>query len=282
MLRWHIRPAEMNNSHSKKSACKVGNNTPLDVLSRSLRLVSHNLTTMLVSVNHLSPELFWPQQSQPLSPNENDKLNWPNLEIFEVRTSIETASGSYALLGPDENLPHQSFPGRDEAEEDLSYVLEDEDYWRLIGENPKHYFRTRPEHEYFNLLAVAIAKAASQMPKLKLLTFKMSADERKDYEFRYLTTTISSRSFPSRFPYASHPDDDGDDYGFPRTEWMFGCGQAQLMGWKQPLEATKLWKEKCGDVVDNHIVTWEFSGRMNLSSYLPEQGHWRRTRDPDL
>jgi len=40
---------------------------------------------------------------------------------------------------------------------------------------PCQHFRVRPEPEYFDILAVSIARAATCMPKLLAMTFHMTA-----------------------------------------------------------------------------------------------------------
>src|SRR3954471_12248500 len=61
-----------------------------DILSTSLRLLSTNLTTLAVTVNHISPSLFWDAKI-PFS--DSQSILWPNLRILDVRTGFETADG---------------------------------------------------------------------------------------------------------------------------------------------------------------------------------------------
>ncbi|KAF1992566.1 hypothetical protein K402DRAFT_458943 [Aulographum hederae CBS 113979] len=207
--------------------CSVGDfGQKIDHFSCSVRATSYFLTSLILTVGMISPELFWP--ANPVPNGQNNELFWPNLETFKVITSMCTAYGTYALENPDRRYVHRFNPW-EAGSYDWETELDDE-----IG----FYNRQRPDHQYHNTLAMSIAKAASRMPRLKDLKLLMKTDwtrKFKRHEFSFRAEAVPC--------------------GNPRVQWSFECNEAQLLGWQPPLEARDLWIEKCGPSLQEDIVT---------------------------
>jgi hypothetical protein len=150
-----------------------------DILSTSLHLLSTNLTTFAVTVNHITTSLFW--SKKVLFPNTGTVL-WPNLSVLDIRTGFQTADGKYwmrlASTFPAQ-LPDSIYQDEDEDEDlethDECYLL-----GKFLGYWPLRLFRIRPEPELFNELAISIARAAVCMPKLKYMNFEFDSFHRKE------------------------------------------------------------------------------------------------------
>jgi hypothetical protein len=210
-----------------------------DKLSRSIRTFSSTLTELTLCGTHFSPEIFWPASKEERIPE------WPHLKRFTIKTSQETADGKYLLLERDERYPPHI--GRD-----IPTELENPDAMELMIENnpplqilvdmalwPTYRFRMRPDGNLLTEYALAIAQAARRMPKLEILSF-----------FVY-TYTFDSRA-PLGFIFIADREMNG-----PRTDWFFDCCAQQLLGWTQPEEASRVWREKCGDTLEESVITEE-------------------------
>jgi hypothetical protein len=192
----------------------------------------------------LSPEVFWPIS------DSRTELRWPFLKTIIIRTSQETEDGNYYLLPPDERFKYsaQEPPLEVRDPEVMEEMLEDEPYLAIVQEMgiiPNYSFRIRPDHSLFSKWSIAIAQAAQNMPALRLLSFQIQ-------KYSYWS---SEESYG--FNYIAQQRDGGP----PRTDWVFMCPYEQLLGWKQPEEASKLWKTKCGNDLVESIITKECSAK---------------------
>jgi hypothetical protein len=212
----------------------------VDHLSDSIRDFSQNLTELTVSDAPFSAEIFWPSKPTTRVPQ------WPHLKRYIVRTPVETAIGNYSLLGPDVELPHIRVEPPLEVEVPiylegmLAYNADLTDSYR-IGLFPKYQFRIRPDHDNFTNLAIAIARATTNMPKLELLIYHINRGRDQIERFWGFSYEVGENNRP------------------PRTDWAFCCPYEQLMGWAQPEEATTLWKNKCGDYLEESIITQDLN-----------------------
>ena len=210
----------------------------IDVLSESVHRFSKNLTKLLLRATQLSSALFWPPSGSPQRPQ------WPNLRHFKVLTTIETAQGGYALLPADKSQPHVRISTElDGMNLNPGHQPEDPDRqkeWE-VGLWPEHEIRQRPDPIFFDNLAISIAQAASNMPKLERMMYSTVEDG--------ISISLGHYVF-SFFSAAKNGEP-------PRIDWVFGCNEAQLLGWKIPCEASRLWKDKCvGNLVES-IITYE-------------------------
>ena len=164
-----------------------------------------------------------------------------------IRTSQETEDGNYYLLAADERFTHsvQESPLEVRDPEIMEEMLEDEPYLAIVQEMgliPNYSFRMRPDRAIFSQWAIAIARAAQNMPELSLLSFQIQK------------TSYWSSEEAYGFNYIAQQRNGGPP---PRTDWVFMCPYAQLLGWKQPEEASKLWKTKCGSGLVESIISKE-------------------------
>ncbi|KAF1980711.1 hypothetical protein K402DRAFT_399203 [Aulographum hederae CBS 113979] len=197
----------------------------VDHFSCSVRAASYLLTSLTLSVGMISPEVFWPANS--ITQDQNNEVFWPNLETFKVNTSMCTAYGTYAMEKPDLRFVHRFNPH-------AAHLYD----WEVELEGVDFYSRQRPDHKYHDTLCVSIAKAASRMPRLKVLKLLMRTQwtrELKRHEFSFRAEAVPC--------------------GNPRVQWSFECNEAQLLGWQPPREACDLWKEKCGPSLQEDVVT---------------------------
>jgi hypothetical protein len=227
------------NNDDRKSVWNLSDNTDKS-LPRSLRVFSVFLTELKFTASHLSPEVFW-----PMAGGVTD-LRWPFLKSIIIRTSHETEDGKYYLLPPDERFDYnaQEPPLEVRDPEVMELMLEDEPDLAIVQEMgliPMYSFRIRPDHSIFSQWAVAIAQAAQNMPALRLLSFQIQGDTHGRAEESYGFNHIAQQR----------------DGGPPRTDWVFMCPNEQLLGWKQPEEASKLWKTKCGNSLVESIISKE-------------------------
>jgi hypothetical protein len=210
----------------------------LDLFSRSLRQYSLSLAKLVLKANQLSAELFWPADESITDPY------WPNLHTLAIRTSTETAEGRWVLHPQDPRFAFFEYAeDMDWDFEDLEELIANSEQLTVefeSGTYPQHTFRARPEHTFFNTLAMSIARAASNMPKLKELLYDMESSARDPSGDRI-----------HGYAFSFHG---GDDKQPPRTDWVFPCYHGQLIGWSQPAEASRVWKEKCGGGLIENVL----------------------------
>jgi hypothetical protein len=94
-----------------------------------------------------------------------------------------------------------------------------------------------PDLGLFNELAVAIARSAQKMPKLQVLSFQIKKNSPSDAK-------------PCGFNFIAGQADRP-----PRADWAFRSTRQMLRGWISPDEASRLWKIKCGDALEESIIT---------------------------
>lgn len=212
-----------------------------DLFSQSLRQYSLSLKQLVMKANQLSPEVFWPEKDSAAAPY------WPDLHTLAIRTTAHTANGQWALQVADERFPYPDWGDREDwihELDELPEAIEDNEELMAdyeIGNYPQHAFRIRPDHKFFDKLAISIARATSNMPKLKQLMYDME--------------TSGAECEHHRFKGYAFSYDCGDDQNPPRTDWIFPCDHGQLLGWTQPAEASELWRKKCGaGLVQNILV----------------------------
>ena len=254
-----------------------------DLLSRSLREASRNLTSLALQVSQLSPELFWPAHNDESPIGDTLFFAWQNLKNLAVSSSIETAAGNYCLLPADPRYPHPEpqldqdeygSPGESLHSEDLEDLEDSERQDRETGQHPVRLFRIRPDHGFFNDLAISVARAASRMPKLESLTLVLSAPN-SDTVDGYRGYALYFRIGNGWHRAWCEPEEDAGidqrELSKPRLEWVFQCPEKQLLGWAQPEEASRLWREKTPDI-ELDVLTFELKDENG-------DGEWRRKRD---
>lgn len=256
-----------------------------DILSTSLHLLSTNLTTLAVTVNHITASLFWNEKI--IFPKTGAVL-WPNLSILDIRTGFETADGKYWMRPASTfpaQLPNSNYEDEDEDEDEhLEYYGDFYHLGKSLGLWPLRLFRMRPEPELFNELAISIARAASCMPKLKYMNFEFDSLNRNQSErFRYkhfltyegwafyFRANNEARFASKYFGSASNGHEPGPDrtnIERPRTEWVFQIPYSEVQ-WQEPEEAQELWRAKFAQI-DLDLVTLDYNDEIG--------GTWERRR----
>lgn len=239
------------------------------------RYCGAHLTELSLNVNHISPSLFWPSNASITS----SIPLWPNLSTMDIRTGFETAAGSYWMRSDSAypaNTHHLKYY--------FDYEPDSSDSSNTaLAKSPVMYFRIRPEPSLFDALAVSIASAISQMPKLAYLNIEFNAHHRgpktewsehfKNYEgwacyFRAGNNArFASPCFRSEWP---DPGPDWTNIERPRLEWVFQCPFAEVQ-WKQPDEADALWRERFPDI-DFDLIPLVYQGYKWYDT-------WERRRD---
>jgi hypothetical protein len=225
----------------------------VDIFSQCLRTLSLNLTRLYISASHISAELFWPQNddSNSLQPR------WPHLRDFELDTTIESAHGYYMLLPVTENLPHRPiYNTLIIPSHTLRDYLGRSQY--VDSRSPQFLMRIRPDEKLFNGLAMSIARAMKQMPKVERLLYRAN----QFLMAQYIVPSYFSFSF-----YAANMERD-----LNMVDWVFSCHEAQLSGWHMPDEVVSIWKSKCGEQLQIGTIT-------NNTIEYPRRGWLRRTED---
>ncbi|KZM26778.1 hypothetical protein ST47_g2085 [Ascochyta rabiei] len=119
---------------------------------------------------YISAALFWGPEN---SSSGSCATIWPNLRVLDVSTGLERSTGDYWLRSAAE-YPYRErydFPEPEDSDSDHP----DSEMWRLAGRWPSRQFRTRPEPKFFDELAISIAHAAANMPKLEYLDLEFNA-----------------------------------------------------------------------------------------------------------
>lgn len=108
-----------------------------------------------------------------------------------------------------------------------------------MGLWPEHKFRMRPDGNLFTQYAFGHCQAARRMPKLEFLYF-------------FVDKVDSEYWAQDGFVFIADKSING-----PRTDWLFKSGEQQLLGRTQPDEASRIWRENCGDALDESVITKE-------------------------
>jgi hypothetical protein len=251
----------------------------IDTLSRALGHFSTQLTSLAISLNQISPDLFWDLEIP--FPASARPILWPSLTNFHIVTGLETSAGTYSLRGADRSFPYP--PIHLQMDHDWTSDSDDwDDEARLeheLGNEPIYGFRIRPKPAYFNTLALSIARAAVCMPKLAALSLEIlshyycepyNEGRYHGWGFHFRSGNAAKtgrRSLPERYEDTKIDD---IDLEHPRTEWVFECPHLQVQ-WEEPEEAKTLWQEKFADV-DFDVITMEYDEDT-------EHRHWERRRD---
>ncbi|OCK72956.1 hypothetical protein K432DRAFT_448044 [Lepidopterella palustris CBS 459.81] len=258
--------APMNQNFSPPSLLSNGSHS-IDVFSRSLRIFSQRMTSLTITASQLSPELFWPQTEISNTSNVETPPYWPHLKILQIRTEIITASGKW-ILGPAEpKFPHPEWDNPVESRPSSPNAAESDRLQRTVGAKPNITFRCKPDPVFFDALALAIALAASSMPKLEALNFKMyaygfegtrSGEEFDGYDGYSFSYRCGAKRCGSKSKGAWNMENRVNRVLVmnPRTEWVFQVGENQV-AWTQPEEAARLWREKCGPELEEDVCMKE-------------------------
>jgi hypothetical protein len=207
----------------------------LDVFSAAVRTISLNLTTLHLHASHLSAELFWPQRHDQNSSIPPPPPRWPNLVELKVVTSIECAQGQYILLDADESVPRPDIS----VDSPMADAFSDADI--ELGYTWQHMTRIRPDHGLFNSLSGAMARAMTQMPRLRRFLYKTEG------------LPIESVDGGSGFGVSCRHDGGVGT----RVDWVFACNEAQLLGWRMPDEAVDLLWRRWGGGLSVAYITNE-------------------------
>ena len=250
----------------------------IDVPSGAIRQLSTHLTTLAINLNHISPALFW-DPGNPFTRSSSQAF-WPNLTTLDIRAGLETAAGDYCMQGVENyTLPNSySYSDSDsdsDSDPDLVTCTHREyrfrPFDRSAGDLPYRSFRFRPETEYFDTLAVSIARAAFHMPKLMSISLYMTSakspfHDRSNHRhsglfFRAGNGAIKAYGRLQRPHFYAVPSIDCHDLETPRSEWVFQCPFSQLH-WEEPEEAKTLWRARFPDMIFD-IVThaWNVSAQ---------------------
>lgn len=155
------------------------------------------------------------------------------------------------LLEPDLNHPHDEiwdeFASGGEDEEDSSFPFGECD----------HISRLRPCHSLFNELIIVVAHAMSQMPKLRKLVYRTEG------------VSVYESHWPCDFAFCCYQDGVGND-AKTRMDWLFGCHDAQLLGWRIPEEVPGILRQRWGSELKIAYTT---------DGELDERGWIRKTSD---
>lgn len=237
-----------------------------DELSYSIRAFSLNLTEINLIGTQFSSELFWPAGKDEKIPK------WHHLKRFTIQASQETADGRYLLLAADERFPYEQppqAPTEIRRPDYLDDAIEEEPELKVLLEMglwPQYTYRLRPCGDLLTKYASAIARAAQNMPKLEVLSFqilKAKTETEAVFGFHFVA---------------------GRDRRLPQTEWFFQCGYQQLLGWEQPDEASNIWKEKCGETLEESLITEEYDSDNNKFFQRKfrdgRQTKWSSSADP--
>jgi len=143
------------------------------------------------------------------------------------------------LLEADKNHPHEEiwvepeYLDIDDASSDIQ-----------LGNSRQHWTRIRPCHSLFDELSTAMAHAMNQMPKLRKLMY-MTAGLRD-----------GSTDGTSDFAFSCYHDGVGDD-ARTRIDWVFGCNNAQMLGWHVPDEVLEMLNQRWGSGLSVAYITKE-------------------------
>jgi hypothetical protein len=267
----------------------------VDYLSKSIHHISVHLTTLAIRLSYISAAIFWDLDVSPAGSSET--LTWPNLRILDISTGLERSTGDYWLRSAADYPHHPRFdyPG---AEDSDSEDAETEAY-RKVGSWPPRRFRTRPEPDFFDELAVCISRAAAAMPKLEYFDLEFNASHQgllepditlfhqglghrggfnpnvhHQYEgwafyFRASNEARFASKYPKLYWFEHEPGLDRTEIERPRTEWVFQCPYGEVQ-WEEPEAAKALWREKRPQI-DSDLVTLGEGGRA-----------WERRRNGEL
>ncbi|KAF7533699.1 hypothetical protein G7054_g6866 [Neopestalotiopsis clavispora] len=126
-----------------------------DPFSIALRGVSqHCISFTLDGTVVFDANLFWPQ---PLSATVDETPYWARLEEFRVTNSMASPSGTW-LFHADPSAPRQPAPSPEHLADSPEV---------LAGDDPEYFYRVHLDHDYFENLCQAAARAAARMPRLK-------------------------------------------------------------------------------------------------------------------
>jgi hypothetical protein len=267
------------NHDIKPSSLLVGGT---DNFSRALNNLSTHLTTLAISANYLTPEIFRVPRLDRPGPT---LAVWPNLKILDIRTGFERADGQYWMRGPDTSTPVP--PIYTTGFDNDTYERFDEEYLheKALGIWPRHDYLLRPEPVLFDELSMSIAHAVSHMPKLVYFNLGFWAPN-FDYSYKQVKRELDYKGWGFYFRASNEakrahgyfynrslfetPGIDLTDIERPRTEWVFQCPYLQVQ-WKEADEAKDLWRRRFPNV-DFDVVTQGYNPKV-VGKF------WERRRD---
>ncbi|WAO84778.1 F-box domain-containing protein [Fusarium falciforme] len=128
-----------------------------DILSQELRHFSQRdgLQQFLVDAS-VDSNILWPESQDP----ESKLPTWPNLSVFHVELNAVLPSGEWIQM---------RHPEAEEDEFDGNFDWDDAPYSEIPGEEYEKRFDCTYNPIHFERFALATARAASRMPKIKEL-----------------------------------------------------------------------------------------------------------------
>ncbi|CAG8958231.1 hypothetical protein HYFRA_00000585 [Hymenoscyphus fraxineus] len=141
---------EVPSHHRKPGHARLTAGSPYDQLSSSLRLYSHNLTSLTLS-GHFDASLFWP----PRDETSASQPTWPNLVQLKVMFNQVSPSGDFHFTG------HQ--PDADDA---------DDEYCQ---------FREHGDEATLNPFLTAFSNAVQNMPVLEQFMLECELGDEAGY-----------------------------------------------------------------------------------------------------
>lgn len=130
-----------------------------------------------------------------------------------------------------------------------------------VGDFEYHKGGSRPSHEIFDTLSLAMARAMKQMPKLRKFLYRMDdldtvilSSETCWYGFSCFHIShgdvLEECHSPTTDSYSSIADESKT-----RIDWIFTCTAAELQGWQIPDKAKDMLHGRWGDRLDIGIIT---------------------------
>ncbi|KAK8115296.1 hypothetical protein PG999_007365 [Apiospora kogelbergensis] len=219
----------------------------IDIVSEAVRqLAEAGILTELKLVDILvSPDLFQDRRhSDSTSPTGQAAaaLPWPAMRSFIVHSGIVAPGGAWYYTGdPGAVTPMSS------AE---SGILEDgmEDDDSDDDEGPAHWWRTRPDPDLFNPLALAMSAAVLRMPRLQAGALTVGSDH----------GLCDDLALQCAVPGEPFCESMGDGMRFADMEyrrwktWIGGKTE-----WEVPAQVRDNWKEFVGEAGKISVVVYE-------------------------
>ncbi len=245
-----------------------------DDLSLALHKLSQspNLTDLTLQGDIvISPSFFWPKHQntrQSTEPDPNPDLElplWPQLQHLEF-LNVTLPNGDWFYLrdpddpedddeGTDEDAaiapdlePDDSVHSSDSDNSEVPEFFNDQLESRLDGSAPGHHFRKVLDADKIQPMLIAMAHAATRMPKIRRLALSLGMESLGGVQVEYLA--------PGGEPGPGGTQgDEGEEWERANSEkktWRVFVGQESK--WKVPEELVALWKEMGSAHGDDHEV----------------------------
>ncbi|KAI4117730.1 MAG: hypothetical protein LQ338_007500 [Usnochroma carphineum] len=212
----------------------------IDHLSRALHTLSQSVSLTSLTLNPIviSPDLYWPT-------NPSKPPVWPNIRHYHVEFDMTTPDGDWYFIR-DPSKPVEDDEGANDSddhnnaqdESDTDSDTASSDSWRpdtfnerlearAVGDYPIRAFRTLPSDSHINPLALAMARAAAQMPQLQSMSLTSSMRDPDGAGFELFFHAGS---------HVSNLDSEPEDANKARLYWVVGS-------WRPEEEVLKVWRE---------------------------------------